>query len=99
MLMNKAYPEALRWGIRNAQQHAALQAMWLQYGHLIPHARGGTNEHHNMIVTCAPCNNGRCNLTVEEAGLLDPSLREPVHSAWDGLERWHNGVALAEGTT
>ena len=88
MLIRSAYPEALRWGPRNADQHAAFQAMWLQYDHLIPHARGGTNDVSNMLVTCAPCNNGRSNLTLEEVGLSHPLAREPVRSAWDGLERF-----------
>ena len=71
-LIRKAYPEALRWGASNKEQHAGFQAMWLQYDHIMPHARGGTNELHNMLATCAPCNNGRSNLTLEEAGPLIP---------------------------
>jgi 5-methylcytosine-specific restriction endonuclease McrA len=89
LLIRRFYPEALRWGDRNIDQHAGFQAMWLQYDHLLPHARGGTNEIGNMLVTCAPCNNGRSNLTLEEVGLADPWLRLPVQSAWDGLERIH----------
>ena len=88
MLIRNAYPEALRWGVRNAEQHAGFQAMWLQYDHMLPHARGGSNELSNMIVTCAPCNNGRSNLTLEEVGLTDPFLRAPIRSKWDGLERF-----------
>ena len=87
-LMCQAYPQALPWGIRNVDQHAGFQALWLQYDHLLPHARGGTNDLGNMIVTCAPCNNGRSNLTLEEVGLSDPRLRDPVRSTWDGLERF-----------
>lgn len=86
-LLRSAYPSALRWGDRNADQHAAFQAMWLQYDHIIPHARGGTNEAENIVVTCAPCNNGRSNLTLEEVGVADPRSREPFRSSWDGLER------------
>jgi hypothetical protein len=80
------YPKALRWGNRNGEQHAGFQAMWLQYDHVLPHARGGTNEYDNLIVSCAPCNNGRSNLTLEEAGLADPRLRAPIRSDWRGLE-------------
>lgn len=89
-LMRKAYPDALRWGDqnRNVDQHAAFQAMWVQYDHLVPHARGGTSDLTNMLVTCAPCNYGRFNLTIEEAGLADPRSRDPVRSTWDGLERF-----------
>jgi hypothetical protein len=83
-----SYPDAARWGDRNADQHAGLQAMWLQFDHLLPHARGGNNELTNIVVTCAPCNSGRSNLTLEEAGLSDPRSREPIRSSWDGLERF-----------
>jgi hypothetical protein len=87
-LIRECYPEALRWGSRNADQHAALQAMWLQYDHLLPHARGGTNDRDNMVVACAPCNCGRSNLTLEEVGVADPRARDPLPFAWDGLERF-----------
>ena len=82
------YPLALRWAGRNAEQHAAFQAMDLHYDHILPHARGGTNDFDNMLVTCAPCNCGRDKLTLEEVGLVDPRTREPVRSDWDGLERF-----------
>jgi 5-methylcytosine-specific restriction endonuclease McrA len=87
-LIHRAYPKALPWGTGNANQHAGFQALWVQYDHLLPHARGGANELSNMLVTCGPCNFGRNNLTLEEAGLADPRLREPVRSTWDGLERF-----------
>ncbi len=85
--LKKLYPNALSWGTRNPEQHAAFQAMWLQYDHLLPHARGGNNDLDNVLITCAPCNFGRMNRTVDEVGLLDPRTREPVQSTWDGLER------------
>jgi len=88
--IQQAYPAALRWGDRNAEQHAGLQAMWLQFDHVLPHARGGSNDLNNILVTCAPCNNGRSNLTLEEAGLADPRKRAPIASSWDGLERFHS---------
>jgi len=86
--MRAAYPDALRWGTRNSDQHAAFQALWLTYDHLVPHARGGTNDPENLVVACQPCNCGRSNLTLEEAGLSDPREREPGRSSWDGLERF-----------
>jgi hypothetical protein len=64
------------------------KAMWLQYDHLLTHARSGNNDLENIVITCAPCNYGRWNRTVEEVGLIDPRTREPVRSAWDGLERF-----------
>jgi hypothetical protein len=86
--MIAVYPEEAVWGRKNAEQHAALQAMWAQYDHILPHSRGGTNDLSNMVVTCAPCNFGRMEFTLEEVGLADPREREPVRSAWDGLERF-----------
>ena len=83
-----AYPISLPWGRENSTQHAAFQAMWAQYDHLLPHSKGGTNGLDNVVVTCAPCNFGRMNYTLQEVGLLNPLSRSPVQSAWDGLERF-----------
>jgi 5-methylcytosine-specific restriction endonuclease McrA len=87
--IRRAYPVALRWGRRNADCHAAFQAMWAQYDHVVPHARGGTNHLYNLVVTCAPCNYARMSYTLEEVGLLDPRRFDAVRSNWDGLERFH----------
>lgn len=86
--IREVYQDALPWGSENSKQHAAFQAMWLQYDHLLPHARGGNNDLDNVVITCAPCNFGRMNYTLEEVGLIDPRMREPVSSSWDGLERF-----------
>ncbi len=85
--LNTQYPNEAYWGKKNVQQHAGLQAMWLQYDHLVPHARGGDNDLANIVITCAPCNYGRMNYLIEEVGLVDPRNREPIKSTWDGLER------------
>jgi hypothetical protein len=90
-----AYPEEARWGAKNAEQHAAFQAMWAQYDHILPHSRGGANDMSNMVVTCAPCNFGRMEFTLEEVGLADPRNREPAHSSWDGLERFRRSISSA----
>jgi 5-methylcytosine-specific restriction endonuclease McrA len=86
--IRRVYPDALPWGRTNVTQHAAFQAMWAQYDHLLPHARGGNNDLNNVVITCAPCNFARMNSTLEEIGLLDPRTREPLRSNWDGLERF-----------
>lgn len=86
--ITKAYPDALPWGNSNGTQHAAFQAMWLQYDHLLAHARGGDSSLENVIITCGPCNFGRRNYTLAEVSLIDPRTREPIRSTWDGLERF-----------
>ncbi|QVX18138.1 hypothetical protein DB356_19340 [Pseudomonas congelans] len=86
-LLSKCYPNALRWERTNLGQHAAFQAMWAQYDHVLAHARGGDNSIDNTILTCAPCNFGKMNYTLEELNLVDTRVRPPVASSWDGLER------------
>ena len=86
--ISSAYPDALPWRPGNANQHAAFQAMWVQYDHILPHARGGDNTLENVVITCGPCNYGRGDYILEEVGLIDPRTREPVQSTWDGLERF-----------
>ena len=86
--IRRFYPSALRWGTKNAEQHAAFQAMVVNYDHLLPHARGGANDLENVVITCAPCNYGRMQYTLKEVGLIDPRTREAVSSTWDGLERF-----------
>jgi HNH endonuclease len=86
-ILKKAYPHALSWGSKNIEQHAAFQALWLQYDHVLPHARGGNNELGNIVITCAPCNYGRNNNLCEEVGVQDPFQSPPISSTWDGLER------------
>ncbi len=81
------YPEAAYWGATNTTQHAAFQCLWLQYDHVVPHARGGDESTGNLVPTCAGCNYGRVSMTLEEVGLLDPRLQPIRVSDWDGLER------------
>ena len=86
--MSAAYPEAISWGRTNDSQHAAFQAMWAQYDHVVPHARGGGNDLSNVVLTCAPCNFGRMNYTLDEVAVSDPRSRSPRVGPWDGLERF-----------
>lgn len=85
-------PDAIRWGTTNAERHPAFQCFWLQYDHVLPWTRGGRTALENVVVTCAGCNFGRMNWTLEEVGLLDPRERpvdppRPGLEDWDGLER------------
>lgn len=85
--LHRAYPDALPWGRRNSEQHAAFQVLWLQYDHLIPHARGGSNDLENMLIACAACNFGRMNFTLAEVGFAEPATAVMGNvTRWDGLE-------------
>lgn len=81
------YPNVIKWGRTNGDQHAAFQALWLQYDHILPHSRGGDNSIDNIVITCAPCNYVRMDNLVHEMGLSHPLERSPIKSDWDGLER------------
>lgn len=83
----RLYPDVVTWGRTNSSQHAAFQALWAQYDHVIPHSCGGTNDLENLVVTCAACNFGKMSYRLEELQLLDPRDFAPVQSMWDGLER------------
>lgn len=83
-----SYPTALRWGRKESEQHAAFQAMWAQYDHLLPHALGGTNALSNVVLACAACNFGRGGYALNDVGVQDPTERPVEVHSWDGLERF-----------
>lgn len=87
-LFAKRYPLLPIWGKTNSSQHAAFQAMWVQYDHIHAHSGGGQTDLANLVITCAPCNFGRMEHSCESVGLQDPRERTPVPSTWDGLERF-----------
>lgn len=92
------YPAAVSWGSTNGSQHAAFQCMWLQFDHILPNGRGGDSLIDNIVITCAACNFGRMDATLEEAHLIHPlTLDPPVawarYAEWDGLERFKSTVS------
>jgi hypothetical protein len=86
--ISRAYPDAAPWGNKNHLQHAGLQCMWAQYDHIVPHSRGGGSDIDNILLTCAACNYGRMQFTLEEVGLLHPDTHAARRGPWDGLERF-----------
>lgn len=85
--LTAAYPDSAYWGSTNIDQHAALQCLWLQFDHIVPHRWGRENTPHNVVITCAPCNYGRMEWKLEEVGLIDPRTRPVYKTNWDGLTR------------
>jgi hypothetical protein len=64
-VMRRTYPHAVSWGSTTGSQHAAFQCLWLQFDHVLPNSRGGASTVDNVVVTCAPCNFGRMETTLE----------------------------------
>jgi len=63
IFLNSQYPEDAYWrSARNADQHAALQCMWLQFDHLLPHCHGGDSSPDNVVVTCGVALTGWRNM-------------------------------------
>lgn len=89
--LRQAYPSSVGWGSTNAAQHSAFQALWLQYDHVVPLARGGVNDETNLVVCCAACNFMKWNYCLAEIGLTDPRSRPVVSTSWDGLTRLIGG--------
>jgi HNH endonuclease len=82
------YPSAAPWDETNpAKRHMGLQALWLQFDHVVPHSHGGRSDIGNSVVSCALCNFGKDKYTLLQLGLEDPRLRDVVSVNWDGLER------------
>ena len=83
--INAAYPEAVPWGRKESDQHSGFQALWLQFDHVVPHSMQGSNEPANLVISCAGCNFGKSNYSLEQLGLNDPRDRKPILSKWIGL--------------
>lgn len=93
-LLHAEYPDALPWGSKNDSQHAAFQALWLQYDHVIPAAFGGDSSLENMVISCAGCNFAKWKFHLEELGLSDPRERAPVERNWNGLAQLSQAILL-----
>lgn len=53
--------------------------------HLVPFARGGTDDPTNFVTTCYACNDSRCHFLVEELGW---TLHGTEDSDWRGLTEY-----------
>ena len=90
--LSRDYPAEVPWGSTNVSQHSAFQALWLQFDHVVPLTRSGTNDVDNVVASCGPCNFMKWDYHLEELGVIDPRSRTPVTSCWDGLTRLLGGV-------
>jgi len=86
-VITSLFPDETRWAGKDKDKHHAFLALSLSLDHILPYSRGGDNTDSNLLAACYPCQFGRNNWTLEEVGLNDPRMREPVNSGWDGLTR------------
>ncbi len=93
MAIVSCYPDVVGWPRTDVGKHAAFTCMWLQYDHVLPNSRGGDSSLENIVLTCAACNFGRMETTLEEGRLAHPLQANPQivwsgYKDWDGLERF-----------
>lgn len=86
--LSKSFPAEVPWSSSNTgAAHGAFLALNATVDHVIPHARGGSNEPANLVTACWPCNFSREDLLPHEIGIADPRDYPPLVDSWDGLSR------------
>ena len=85
--LRRLFPDTLRWGRGNADQHAGLLCTRASHDHVLPRAYGGVNALGNYVTACWLCQFGRGDSLLEDLGISNPLFREPLLDEWDGLRR------------
>lgn len=83
--LNDKLGEVFPWGPSEASRHSAGVVLLYTPDHVEPHWNGGTNEPENLVAACGTCNYMKWSCTLNELGLSDPRLRDPVVDGWNGL--------------
>ncbi len=53
--------------------------------HVDPYALGGQTDIGNLVTSCYSCNFGKAGYTLNQLGIEDPRIREPIADGWLGL--------------
>lgn len=72
-------------GTTNLTSHAIIHIAWPVADHVIPWSRGGETSIDNLVASCASCNYGKADYTIEQIGIINPFNRPPLVDNWDGL--------------
>jgi hypothetical protein len=70
----------------------------LEVEHLVPRAKGGSNEEDNLWLSCSLCNRykGTQTSAIDELTATDAPLFNPRHDKWSEHFRWNaEGVRIA----
>lgn len=84
ILLPKEFPYQKNW--KQSQTHPAYWALSPTIDHVVPIARGGSDDLSNVVTTSMVRNAAKANWLLEE--LEWPSIRAPVIKGWDGLLSW-----------
>jgi len=84
LLLPKEFPYQKNW--RQSETHAAFWELYPTIDHVMPLARGGSEQEDNVVTTSMLRNATKANWTLEE--LRWPTSLAPVVKEWDGLLPW-----------
>ena len=79
-LFPKEFPYHPNW--KMDKTHPAYWKLSASCDHVVPRARGGSDDVENLVTCCYMCNTIKANWTLEE---LRWTLLEPSKEEWDGL--------------
>jgi hypothetical protein len=84
LLLPSEFPYHRNW--RQSETHAAYWELYPTIDHVLPLARGGSDDDQNVVTTSMLRNSAKANWSVEELGWS--VLPIPVPPSWDGLVAW-----------
>ena len=79
-------------GSTNLTTHGIIHATWPVADHVHPWNLGGKTNPDNLVASCASCNYGKYNYTIEQLGIDNPFDFPPVVDCWDGLNSKINKI-------
>ncbi len=82
-LIRGEFPYHPNW--KMTECHIAYWELSATVDHVVPIARGGSNDETNLVTTSQLRNSAKANWTLEELGW---TLSPPGNDAWDGLTSW-----------
>jgi hypothetical protein len=82
-LMPDEFPAHANW--KMSESHSAYYELFPTLDHVVPVARGGSDDETNWVTTSMLRNSAKGNWTLDELGW---ALRPPGGREWDGLMRW-----------
>jgi len=84
MIISHIFPEEFpyhpHW--KMSRTHPVYWELSASCDHVVPRARGGSDDIENLVTCCYMCNTIKANWTLEE---LRWTLLEPSKEEWDGL--------------
>ena len=102
-------PETIRWRVREAARERCGYCLspqrfvmgTLEIEHILPRAKGGSDEEHNLWLSCSLCNRYKGSQTFATDPVTGEAapLFNPRHDSWSAHLRWSVDGVRIEGIT